>query len=97
MMGVAPCGVGSRREKNHVSWTDPTLRPFLVGHESLTGENNVGFVLVVVPLVAHRTAFPNNDVREKVTAPSQNFASRLWIAIQNPFRRYGSRLKLHIC
>ena len=56
------------------------LDALLIGHEALTGDHEVGLVLVIVPFITCGTAFPDYDVRDPVIGSHQQLTSRLGIA-----------------
>ena len=80
MIWVTPCGVGPGREISDITRAEPTLYACLIGHKAFAGENDISFVLVVVPFVAYRTTFPDYDVRDPIMSSRQYLAARLGLA-----------------
>src|SRR5438132_14287271 len=66
MIRVAPCASSPCRKKSHIAWAEPALFAFSISHEALAGDHNNYLILVVVPRVAHGTAFPDHDDRGPV-------------------------------
>ena len=59
----------------------------LIRHETLAGDYENEFVLVIVPFVLPGGTFPDHNVRGPVMASHQNLAPRCGLAAQNPSGR----------
>jgi len=80
MIWVTPCGVGPGREIPDITRAEPTLYACLIGHKAFARENDISFVLGVMPFVAYRTAFPDYDAHEPIISSNQYLAARLRLA-----------------
>jgi hypothetical protein len=95
VLGHAPSAPTTSWKKGRVAWPKSALNAGLIEDKDLTRDDMDHLINPVLPLEATLSAFPHNHSQRAISAASDLFYTRHWIAIKNPFCRKSRRVQLN--